>query len=208
MKLWFFSCALCVSAIAAAQTQTAVLAPTKITQVQTSNTTRVVEVSPIQLGSPWKVEGLLSSIRSLELVTSTATLSVEERQLNQGIERVVIKAHYRNAPIFDRDIVVLVDATGRVQRVNANLPRFETAHAANINVEQSLAILNEHLLRHYGPTNLTPSASRKTGWLQFGNQLYPITEVEVLDPIGFRHFTARVDRVNARVISVTERTKH
>ena len=106
------------------------------------------------------------------------------------------------------DIVVLVDATGRVDRVNANLPRFETAHAANINVEQSLAILNEHLLRHYGPTNLTPSASRKTGWLQFGNQLYPITEVEVLDPIGFRHFTARVDRVNARVISVTERTKH
>ena len=208
MKLWFFSCALCISAVAAAQTGTAVSAPTKITHVQTSGKTRIAEVAAIQLGSAWKTDGLLSSIRSLDLVTPATILSISERQVNQGIERVVIRAQYQNAPIFDRDIVVLVDDTGRIERVNANIPRFETAHTAVVDDAQSMAILNEHLLRHYGPANLTPSASRKTGWLQFGNQLYPVTEVEVLDPIGFRHFTARVDRVNARVISVTERTKH
>ena len=207
MKLWLYCCVLCISATAAAQNGATIPTPTKIAHIQSSGTTKLTETAPIELGSDWKTQGLLDSIRGLNLVTSATQLTVGERQVNHGSVRVVLQAHYQNMPILDRDIVVIVDAQGRIDRVNANLARFDAAHTPTLDETQSMTILNEHLLRHYGPSNLTPSPLRKTGWLQFGSQLWPVVEFEVLDPIGFRHFTARVDQVNARVISVTERTK-
>ena len=207
MKTWLFGLLVCAGSVAMAQPG-AVAQPTKITEFKISGESTHLRVAAIQLGRAWKPERLLNVIRDLSLAPNGTTLTVDERQVNQRSARVVVHAQYRGKPIFDRELIVIVGNDGRVSSVNANVPKFKAALEPSVTRAQSLAILNEYLLRNFGPVNLTPSVEQTLGWVQFGEQLYPVVEVEVLDPVGFRHFTARIDQVNARVISVTERTKH
>ena len=140
------------------------------------------------------------------MAPSTLALKIKDEEPLAAATRIVVYALYDGLPVFDRDVVAIVNKSGTITSVRVNLPRDARPKSANISESAVDGILNNYLLARFGPANVTPSSTQRLGWLAFGAHLYPISEVDVLDPIGFRHFTARIDRTNGRVISLTERT--
>ena len=150
---------------------------------------------------------VLRFIKSLNLVSTNTTLSVSESRSTHGRKRIVVQAQYRGKQILDRDIVINVNEHGHLSSVQANIPVFESADEPTMNEIAARQLLSDYILKKSGPSNLNIGAESKEGWLMTGTHLFPIVELEVLDPTRLRHFTARVDTLNGRVIGFDERTK-
>lgn len=209
MKHWIIFTLLALNVTAFAQSSTSIVgSSTSVTLVQPSGTLRKVEISPIHLGKAWTNARLLNAMSVSDWIPKRVQLAITQREMNQSHVRVVASARYQMLPIFDRDVIVIVGNSGTVDNIHANLPEFDTVHQPTVDPSTVLDVLNNYLLRRFGPANVHTTSAPTDGWMQVGTQLWPVSELEILDPTGFRHFTARVDRVNGRVISLTERTKH
>ena len=156
----------------------------------------------------WSKSAILQIIKDQNLVNPDTVLRVDETRTSQSTKRLVVTAQFRDKPILDRDIIVNIDARGHLASIQANLPQIESVDEPVINEVTARAVLNEYILRMAGPANLSVGTDAQDGWVMNGNHLFPVIDIEVLDPSRLRHFTARIDTLHARVVGFNERTKN
>ena len=194
----------CVALPSLALSQTAT---TRINTHSASGNMNRTAVVAYKLPTQWRQSDLLKAVQHYRLLPTADAITVLDTVKTASGTRINLTAAYRSRPVFDRELILTVAKTGEVTHIDNRLIESPEFAESQFSEAQLKSILQNDLLKRFGPSTITATSAINKGWIAFGTTLYPVSEINVVDPATFKHYVARVDESSGRVIGYRELTK-
>ena len=195
---------LCLALPSLALSQTAT---TRVNTLSVSGNINQNAVTAYKLPTQWLQSDLIKAVQHYRLLPTADAISVIDTTKTASGTRINLTAAYRARPVFDRELILTVAKTGEITHIDNRLIGSPELAESQFSEAQLKSIVQNDLLKRFGPSTITATSSVGKGWVAFGNTLYPVSEFNVIDPATLKHYTVRVDESSGRVIGYRELTK-